>query len=153
MDAVNSRLPKLEKRAMSNKGRLTKYIEQLKGDSGDKPAEATATENKPAEATTTESQPASGDNTKRQQNKKGGLARLSHAHLPDSVFTSLDGRRMGFSPSSRCGLLFTFRVKATTKRETARFLSLRRTLQATSLQNRVFMPLGEASNYAACWNQ
>ena len=49
MDAVNSRLPKLEKRAMSNKGRLTKYIEQLKGDSADKPAEATATENKPAD--------------------------------------------------------------------------------------------------------
>ena len=62
MEAVNTRVPKLEKRAMSNKGRLTKYIEQLKGDSADKPAEATATENKPAEATTTESQPASGDN-------------------------------------------------------------------------------------------
>ena len=60
MDAVNSRLPKLEKRAMSNKGRLTKYIEQLKGDSADKPAAATATEIKPA-AATTESQPVSGD--------------------------------------------------------------------------------------------
>ena len=62
MDAVNTRVPKLEKRAMSNKGRLSKYIEQLKGDSADKPTEATATENKPAAATTTESQPASGDN-------------------------------------------------------------------------------------------
>nr|WP_298049719.1 pseudoazurin [uncultured Cardiobacterium sp.] len=62
MEAVNSRVPKLEKRAMSNKGRLTKYIEQLKGDSADKPAAATATENQPAAATTTESQPASGDN-------------------------------------------------------------------------------------------
>mgnify|MGYP002756551995 CR=1 FL=1 len=60
MDAVNTRVPKLEKRAMSNKGRLTKYIEQLKGDSADKPAAATATENKPA-AATTESQPVSGD--------------------------------------------------------------------------------------------
>ena len=52
MDAVNTRVPKLEKRAMSNKGRLSKYIEQLKGNSADKPAAAT----------TTESQPASGDN-------------------------------------------------------------------------------------------
>ena len=44
MDAVNSRVPKLEKRAMSNKGRLSKYIEQRKGDSTGKPAAATATE-------------------------------------------------------------------------------------------------------------
>ena len=48
MDAVNTRVPKLEKRAMSNKGRLSKYIEQLKGDSADKATAATATENKPA---------------------------------------------------------------------------------------------------------
>ena len=41
MDAVNSRLPKLEKRAMSNKGRLTKYVEEL--------ATAPANDAKPAE--------------------------------------------------------------------------------------------------------
>jgi len=41
MDAVNTRVPKLEKRAMSNKGRLTKYVEEL--------ANASATDAKPAE--------------------------------------------------------------------------------------------------------
>ena len=72
MDAVNTRVPKLEKRAMSNKGRLSKYIEQLKGDSADKPAAATATENQPA-AATAESQPASDDNKAAARYKEAGL--------------------------------------------------------------------------------
>ena len=46
MDAVNSRLPKLEKRAMSNKGRLTKYVEELASAPA---ADAKAAEEKPAE--------------------------------------------------------------------------------------------------------
>nr|WP_298645011.1 pseudoazurin [uncultured Cardiobacterium sp.] len=61
MEAVNTRVPKLEKRAMSNKGRLTKYIEQLKGDSASEPA-AAAAETKPAgTAATSEAKPADGD--------------------------------------------------------------------------------------------
>ena len=46
MDAVNSRVPKLEKRAMSNKGRLTKYVEELASAPA---ADAKAAEEKPAE--------------------------------------------------------------------------------------------------------
>lgn len=46
MEAVNSRLPKLEKRAMSNKGRLTKYVEELASAPA---ADAKAAEEKPAE--------------------------------------------------------------------------------------------------------
>ena len=41
MEAVQKALPKLERRAMSNKGRLTKYVEEL--------ANASATDAKPAE--------------------------------------------------------------------------------------------------------
>ena len=46
MEAVNTRLPKLEKRAMSNKGRLTKYVEELASAPA---ADAKAAEEKPAE--------------------------------------------------------------------------------------------------------
>ena len=46
MDAVNTRVPKLEKRAMSNKGRLTKYVEELASAPA---ADAKAAEEKPAE--------------------------------------------------------------------------------------------------------
>lgn len=60
MDAVNSRVPKLEKRAMSNKGRLTRYIEQLGGESSDTPA--ATTETKPADTSATTTQPAAAEN-------------------------------------------------------------------------------------------
>ena len=70
MDAVNTRLPKLEKRAMSNKGRLSKYIEQRKGDSTGKPAAATATESPRSDSRI---QPASGDNKAAARYKEAGL--------------------------------------------------------------------------------
>ncbi len=60
MDAVNSRVPKLEKRAMSNKGRLTKYVEELASAPA---ADAKAAEEKPAEnsETNTHKKPLKGD--------------------------------------------------------------------------------------------
>ena len=46
IEAVQKALPKLERRAMSNKGRLTKYVEEL---ANAPVADAKATEEKPAE--------------------------------------------------------------------------------------------------------
>ena len=46
LEAVKTALPKLERRAMSNKGRLTKYVEELASAPA---ADAKAAEEKPAE--------------------------------------------------------------------------------------------------------
>ena len=60
MEAVQKALPKLERRAMSNKGRLTKYVEEL----ANAPAtDAKAAEEKPAEATTADVKPAENSET------------------------------------------------------------------------------------------
>ena len=60
MEAVQKALPKLERRAMSNKGRLTKYVEELANAPA---ADAKAAEEKPAEATTADVKPAENSET------------------------------------------------------------------------------------------
>jgi len=56
----------------------------------------------------------------------------------------LDGRRMGFSPSSKRSLLFVFRASVTTKRGNYAVFIFE-TLQATSLQKSATTPLGGSS--------